>query len=214
MFNASVDISVGSGASLLFWEDPWLHGLSVAAVAPEVLKLVRPGVMKRRTVRDGVLNHAWARDIVGELSVDAVVQYLRLWSTVAGVPLNDDRADIFRWKWMDDSNFTVRSSYRMFFHGTTALPGAAHVWNSFAPFKFRFHAWLSLHGRCWTADHRLRRGLPSHVLCPLCSASAETADHLALQCPFARTMWDGFSRRARVLIPTPASISSEDFLFL
>ncbi|KAM0922677.1 hypothetical protein ACQ4PT_006132 [Festuca glaucescens] len=50
LFNASVDIIVGSGARLLFWEDPWLHDLSVAAVAPAVLKLLRPGTAKRRSV--------------------------------------------------------------------------------------------------------------------------------------------------------------------
>jgi hypothetical protein len=94
---------------LLFWDDPWLHGLSVAAVGPEVLKLIRLGVVKRRSMRDGVLNHAWARDIVGELSVDAVLQYLRLWTAIAGVPLNDGE-DTFRWKWTDNGNFTVRSA--------------------------------------------------------------------------------------------------------
>jgi hypothetical protein len=47
------------------------------------------------------------------------------------------------------------------------------------------------------------RGLPTYVLFPLCSAAAETTDHLALQCSFARTIWDAFSRRAGVGIPTP-----------
>ncbi|KAM0925058.1 hypothetical protein ACQ4PT_004454 [Festuca glaucescens] len=183
-----MDIKVGSGAQLLFWEDPWLNGLSVAAVAPVVLKLVHHGIIKRRSVRDKVPLNAWALDISGELTVDATVQYLKLWSTVAAVrPVGGD--DEFAWKWTADGAFTFRSTYRAFFHGTTALPGAVHVWNSFAPFKFRFHAWLSLRGRCWTSDRRLRRGLPSHVLCPLCDAADETADHLSLQCPFARSIW-------------------------
>jgi hypothetical protein len=58
-------------------------------------------------------------------------------------------------------------------------------------------------GRCWTADRRLRRGLPSHVRCPLCSLHDETANHLALQCPFAQTVWDGFARRSQIHIPLP-----------
>ncbi|KAM0885378.1 hypothetical protein ACQ4PT_030381 [Festuca glaucescens] len=148
---------VGSGATLRFWEDPWLQGLSVAAIAPAVLRLVRPSCIKRRTVRDAVLLNAWALDITGELTVDAVVQYLKLWSAVASVQLGVGE-DTFRWKWTADGVFSVRLAYRAFFHGTTALPGAAHVWHSFAPFKHRFHAWLSLRRRCWTADRRLRRG--------------------------------------------------------
>jgi hypothetical protein len=144
-----------------------------------MLKLVRPGIIKRHTVMDGVPLNAWALDISGELTVDANVQYLKLWSAVADVQLADDD-DEFAWKWMADGAFTSRYAYRAFFHGTTALPGAVHVWNSFAPFKIRFRAWLSLRGRCWTADRRLRRGLPSHVLCSLCDAADETADHLSL----------------------------------
>jgi hypothetical protein len=191
LFNACVDIKVGSGARLLFLEDPWLNGLSVAVVAPVVLKLVRPGIIKRRSVRDGVLLNAWALDISGELMVDATVQYLKLWSAVVAVQLagGDDE---FVWKWTADGVFTSRSAYRAFFHGTTALPGVVHVWNSFSPFKFRFHAWLSLRGRCWTTGHRLRPGMPSHVLCPLCDAANETADHLSLEFPFSRSIWVGF----------------------
>ncbi|KAM0888691.1 hypothetical protein ACQ4PT_028193 [Festuca glaucescens] len=136
LFYASVDITVGSGATLRFWEDPWLQGLSVAAIAPAVLRLVRPSCIKRRTVRDAVPLNAWALDITGELTVDAVVQYLKLWSAVASVQLGVGE-DTFRWKWTADGVFSVRSAYRAFFHGSTALPGAAHVWHSFAPFKHR-----------------------------------------------------------------------------
>ncbi|XP_071681529.1 uncharacterized protein [Lolium perenne] len=208
LFNASVTISVGTGDRLLFWEDPWINGLSAAAIAPVVLKLIRPGIVKTRTVDDVLRLNARALEIVGGLSVQVVLQYLRLWQAVAAVPMHGGE-DSFRWKWTDDGRFTTRLAYRVFFHGTTTLPGAKHVWNSFAPFKFRFHAWLSLRGRCWTTDRRLRRGLPSHVLCPL--VQAETANHLAVQCFFARAVWDGFARRSRVAIPLPGPDSELSF---
>ncbi|KAK1643064.1 hypothetical protein QYE76_060869 [Lolium multiflorum] len=70
-------------------------------VAPEVLGLVRPGGVKRRGVCNRVLNHTWARDIVGELSVDAVMQFLRLWNAVEAVLLSD-HDDEFVQKWMED----------------------------------------------------------------------------------------------------------------
>jgi hypothetical protein len=92
-------------------------------------------------------------------------------------------------------------------YSTTALPGAAHVWHSFTPFKHRFHAWLSLRRRCWTADRRLRRGLPSHVLCPLCGTVDETADHISLQCAFSHAIWTGFGRRAGLDLPPPSADS-------
>jgi hypothetical protein len=92
-------------------------------------------------------------------------------------------------------------------YSTTALPGAAHVWHSFTPFKHRFHAWLSLRRRCWTADRRLRRGLPSHVLCPLCGTVDETADHISLQCVFSHAIWTGFGRRTGLDLPPPSTDS-------
>ncbi|KAM0823087.1 hypothetical protein ACQ4PT_071122 [Festuca glaucescens] len=207
MFRASVAITVGSGVNMLFWEDPWINGLSMAALVPEVLKLGRPGVIQHRKVSDGLPHNAWVQDIAGELSVyavmqflklwaavgvvspsgdagefvwkwtadgkfmkqsaycaffhgttalpdiagelsvDAVVQFLKLWAAVGTVSLSRD-ADEFVWKWTADGKFMTQSAYRAFFHGTTALPGAAQVWNSFAPFKFWFHAWLALRRRC------------------------------------------------------------------
>ncbi|KAM0923616.1 hypothetical protein ACQ4PT_005410 [Festuca glaucescens] len=144
-------------------EDPWLGGLSVAAVAPAVLALVRPALIKRRKVSEGLPNNEWVNDIAGELSVDTVVQFFKLWDAVSRISLGKS-ADSFTWKWTADGSFSSRSAYRGFFHGTTALPGSAQVWNSFAPYKFKFHAWLALRGRCWTADRRLCHGLPSHTL--------------------------------------------------
>jgi hypothetical protein len=53
------------------------------------------------------------------------------------------------------------------------------------------HAWLALRRRCWTTDHRRRRGLPTHIMCPLCGSREETIDHITLQCPFAAAIWTG-----------------------
>jgi hypothetical protein len=53
------------------------------------------------------------------------------------------------------------------------------------------HAWLGLRRRCWTVDRRQRRGLPSHIMCPLCGSREETIDHISLQYPFATTIWTG-----------------------
>ncbi|XP_071677042.1 uncharacterized protein [Lolium perenne] len=174
LFNTSVRISLGPGATVLFWEDAWIGGLTVDSIAPAILQLVKPAMWRVRTVQQGKLNNAWALDISGQLSVDAVVQYLCLWVAVSReLQQVDDTAisDVFRWKWTADGCFSSRGAYRALFHGTVGLPAAPLVWNSFAPLKFKFHAWLALRRRCWTADRRLRHGLPSHTLCQLCDAS-------------------------------------------
>ncbi|KAM0928813.1 hypothetical protein ACQ4PT_002002 [Festuca glaucescens] len=201
LFNASVRIVLGNGESILLWEDPWIGGLSVAAIAPELLKLVRPAVRKRRTVSAGLAGNSWALDIAVELSVDATVQYLRLWTAIqeAARGRQDEAvADTFLWKWSGDGSFSSRSAYRMLFQGTTGLPVAPLIWNSFAPLKHRFHAWLALRRRCWMANRRLRRGLATHVLCPFCDTGQETLDHLSLHCAFAQEFWAGLVVRLRL----------------
>ncbi|KAM0831277.1 hypothetical protein ACQ4PT_065657 [Festuca glaucescens] len=167
LFDASVRIEVGSGATVRFWEDAWIGGLTARAIAPDLVKLVRVAVRRQRSVQEGLPGNAWAADIAGELSVAAVVQYLHLWAAIAQVPRSGAAEDQFSWKWSNDGQFSPKSAYRMLWHGTCGLPGATLVWDSFAPLQYKLHAWLALRRRCWTADRRLRRGLPTHTLCPL-----------------------------------------------
>jgi hypothetical protein len=207
LFNASVRIELGNGAAILFWEDPWIGGLSAATIAPALCKLVAPAARRRRTVAAGLLHNSWALDISGVLSIDAVVEYLRLWSAVHDAALQrptPGAVDVFVWKWSSDGVFSSRSAYGMLFHGTTGLAAAPLIWDSFAPLKHRFHAWLALRRRCWTADRRIRRGLPSHVLCPLCGLTPETLDHLSLHCPYAQEIWTSLVARIGLLTVVPA----------
>jgi hypothetical protein len=58
LFNASVRIELGNGAAILFWEDPWIGGLSAAAIALALCKLVAPAARRRRTVAAGLLHNS------------------------------------------------------------------------------------------------------------------------------------------------------------
>ncbi|KAM0915717.1 hypothetical protein ACQ4PT_010654 [Festuca glaucescens] len=207
LFNASVQIVVGDGTSALFWEDPWIAGLSVSAIALELLKLVKPSVRKWRSVRDGLALNSWVLDIAGELSVDAIVQYLRLWEAIraaADARGEEDAPDSFHWKWSGDGSFSSRSAYSILFHGSIGLTAVPLIWKSFAPLKHRFHAWLALRRRCWTADRRSRRGLPTHTLCPLCDTVDETIDHLTLHCTYEHGIWRVLVDRVHLpdIVPT------------
>jgi hypothetical protein len=207
IFRASINITLGDGALTLFWEDPWVHGQPVDAIAPDLLRLVRPAARSSRTVQEGLIGAAWVQDIVGELSVNAVVQYLRLWEELQGMHLGVG-PDTVSWKWTPSGKFTSRTAYKAFFFGRTALPGAAEVWNAFAPFKYQFHAWLALRNRCWTADRLTRRGLPATALCTLCGVAGETLDHLSLQCPFATTVWTAVCQRLQLGVAPPSPQST------
>jgi hypothetical protein len=207
IFRASINIALGDGALTLFWEDPWIHGQPVDAFAPDLLTLVRPAARSSRTVQQGLLGASWVRDIAGELSVNAVVQFLRLWRELQGVQLGAG-SDTVSWKWTPNGKFSSRTAYRAFFFGRTALPGATQVWNAFAPFKFKFHAWLALRNRCWTADRLARRGLPATAICTLCNVAGETMDHLSLQCPFAAAVWTAVCHHLQLGVTPPSPLST------
>jgi hypothetical protein len=76
-----------------------------------------------------------------------------------------------------------------------------------APLKYKFHGWLTLQKRCWTADRLEHRGLPNHGLCPLCARHNETSDHLVRQCPFSRDVWASLLLRQGLqhIMPTAQS---------
>lgn len=78
MFQASIDVQLGDGNLALFWTDKWNGPLSPCVIAPDLCKLIRSRTRKRRTVAKAVQDKLWIRDIVGQLTVMAILQYLEL----------------------------------------------------------------------------------------------------------------------------------------
>ena len=74
------------------------------------------------------------------------------------------------------------------------LPGMCFlwklIWKSFAPFRVSFFVWEASHDSILTYDSLRKRGKILVNRCFLCKVVAESANHLLLQCPFARTLWD------------------------
>jgi hypothetical protein len=133
LYHAAIKIRVGSGERTLFWEDPWIDGLSMACLAPAILKLVWSGPIRTRNVHQGLTDAAWVRGITGTLTVDDVVQFLRQWPLVHVVHLDGSETDSFTWKFSASGEFTTRPTYLACFAGRTALPAAKEIWSSYAP---------------------------------------------------------------------------------
>jgi hypothetical protein len=73
-----VVVTIGTGTSARFWEDPWIGGRTAESIALSLFLLIQPAARWKRMVANGLLGHAWARDITGELTVDALSGYLKL----------------------------------------------------------------------------------------------------------------------------------------
>uniref|UniRef100_A0A8R7R9R8 Reverse transcriptase zinc-binding domain-containing protein n=1 Tax=Triticum urartu TaxID=4572 RepID=A0A8R7R9R8_TRIUA len=74
--------------------------------------------------------------------------------------------------------------------------------------KVKFYLWLLLQNRNWTADRLQARGWPHNALCSLCDQELETANHLSLQCSFAKVIWDLLRRSTDDLCTAAATATS------
>ena len=64
------------------------------------------------------------------------------------------------------------------------------IWRSWAPLKCKIHVWLTVQHRIWTSDRRARHGLQDQPsACFTCLQEEDNAEHIHLQCSYARQVW-------------------------
>jgi len=184
MCAASLSVVVGDSASTRLWTDSWADVGPLHLFAP-ALFAATSRVGRARTLVDS----RWARDVVGAPTTQVLCEYFKVWDLLAGVSLQPLVPDRFVWKWSPDGAYSVSSTYRAFFHGSTSLLGAKELWSTKAPPRVKLFFWLALHRRLWTSECRMRHGLQDHDICALCDQGSETVAHLFLGCVFARQVW-------------------------
>ncbi|TVU37249.1 hypothetical protein EJB05_10553, partial [Eragrostis curvula] len=101
----------------------------------------------QRTVAAGLANRSWIRDIVGGLTVPALIQYLKLWERLRFLTLNEESPDRLRWRWTPDDNYSSKSAYLAMFHGSIPFPGAELIWKAWCPSKVKMFAWIAMQHR-------------------------------------------------------------------
>jgi hypothetical protein len=66
---------------------------------------------------DGLLGHAWARNIHGTLGFNEIGQYLMLCQQFDGIALSN-QANALIWKWNASGIYSASSAYAATFHGS------------------------------------------------------------------------------------------------
>ncbi|WVZ53725.1 hypothetical protein U9M48_004630 [Paspalum notatum var. saurae] len=202
-----VDISVGSGATMLFWSDRWLHGKTVAELAPNLIKLIPKRVVKRHTVSQALENRSWVSDIQGALTVRVLVDYLLIWDLVEGFTLQPEVPDQYRWKLSSSGVYSSKTAYRAMFVGSIKFSPCKRIWKSWAPPNCKFFTWLAINNRCWTSDRLAKHGLPHQPACPFCDQDVESIHHILTACVFSREVWTWVLRKLNLTVVTPHASS-------
>lgn len=97
----------------------------------------------------------WVTDITVAGTVQVIIKLLFVWDLVCTVTLTL-KPDMFIWKRLPDGQYSSASAYSTLFVGHVDILGDRWIWKVQMPRKYKFFAWLDLHGLCWTLE-RLRR---------------------------------------------------------
>jgi hypothetical protein len=81
--------------------------------SPQPLGVATQRVHHTRTVRDGILDHVWVRDITGAITVQVIVQYIRIWDLLLYFALTKT-PDHFIWKWTASGKFSRHQPTKRF----------------------------------------------------------------------------------------------------
>lgn len=204
LFAACTTIHIGNGKLARFWTDCWLDGEAPARLAHALFKLA---VRKNLSVEEALQNGRWMRGLRRMDNRQDLDLFVLLWGKIQEVQLTDE-ADTISWSLFADKVYSAKSAYEVQFFGRIKLPDLERVWRVKAEEKVRFFTWLLLQDRLWTADRLQRRGWAHDARCCLCDQVLESANHLFLECPFAKEVWNEMVGSDAALVHTVTTVSS------
>ncbi|KAJ0535599.1 putative RNA-directed DNA polymerase [Helianthus annuus] len=208
-------VTVGDGASIIFWKDPW--------VSPDPLRILFPDLFRLAKHKDGTVASCWQGSMGNPiwawewrkgpnspLEWDQLASLTRMLSDVAIKGGKD------QWKWENDegSRFSAKAVRSELAHcDQNQHGGPDFCWNAWAPLKVNYLVWRSLMGKIATKRGLLDRGinLPDAV-CAICGIDEENADHLFAKCLTARSVW--WNVLTWMKIPMPQNADSLQDIFV
>ncbi|KAL0001694.1 hypothetical protein SO802_015475 [Lithocarpus litseifolius] len=126
------------------------------------------------------------------------------------------------WKFSNFGEYNVKKAYHMLQQNRSPICQdqgyyGIHcsvwklLWKVKLPMKVLNFIWKLLHDSL-LVFHKLRcRGIATSNVCLMCNEDEETANHLFLQCPFARAIWLGSSLGIRTSFSVTSSVYQQAF---
>ncbi|OVA12342.1 Reverse transcriptase zinc-binding domain [Macleaya cordata] len=126
-------------------------------------------------------------------------------------PLNQDQDDVFRCKFSNATNFSVKECYEHSCMEDGDKFPVKMLWRKGVPSKVSFMIWSVFQNAIPTMDNLRRRGMVVRNRCWLCKQQEETVSHLFIHCSMARSIWQYFLRPFKVEWVTTTSIMDHFF---
>ena len=185
LFDACTSITIGKGDTAKFWTSIWLDGEAPVKIAPNLFKLSR---LKRLTVEQAMRAGRWMTGLHRITSEIQLREFTALWIKLQGINLSNNQ-DQIAWTLNSKAEYSSASAYAVQFAGTYTTIDFSKLWRSKVQPRCKFFLWLWLRQRILTDDQLQLRGIDHRDHCSLCDQEPETAAHMVLDCPYARSVW-------------------------
>jgi hypothetical protein len=116
-------------------------------------------------------------------------EFVSIWIRTQDTHLTPGLRNSILWRWTADGTYSARSAYRVQFRGSFRPFRSSLIWRAHAENKCNVFAWTMVVEKALIAENLQKRGWPHQDHCTLCNGPLETCIHLALLCPFAKSIW-------------------------
>eukprot|EP00253_Pinus_taeda_P028283 PITA_28283 len=122
----------------------------------------------------------------------------------------DNRFKKDRWGWGKSGIYPSAEGYKSLqgkriSHHTSAF--WKQIWEPLALPKINFFFWTLVHNKLLTGDNLTKRKFEGPHRCALCRCQLETAQHLFLDCAFAKKVWGLLLDKFQTSLPQQTSVS-------
>lgn len=97
--------------------DRWLHGQSIAHLAPRLAAHFPKRRANKWTVLEALTDQKWISDVQGALSADVTVEFLELWDNISEVELQPGVEDFHIWRFLCVDSTLQSQHMTVFFQG-------------------------------------------------------------------------------------------------
>ncbi|XP_043717944.1 uncharacterized protein LOC122665876 [Telopea speciosissima] len=171
---------VGTGNSVNFWYDKWIHNQSIEDL---VLPLHIPPNLSAKVAEfweDG----SWVLPAVQEPEIQNVFTVIQ----GSGIACHS-RPDMRFWAHSSTGRFTVKTAWAALRIKAATPKWVSDIWNRDLLPRTAVFGWRLAHGVLPTDHMVCRKAVPLASRCDLCYMDCETIQHLFLECAFSRQVW-------------------------